>query len=236
MNSNKKIARFAGLVYLMVVLCGIFSLMYVPSKLIVWSDASATVNNIIASESLYRLGAVSGLLCYTFFLILPLVLYKLLSQVDKTMASLMVILAVVSVPISFISILYKFDILSLLSGAEYLKVLTAEQLQAQVMLSLESYNNGILIASIFWGLWLFPFGYLVFKSGFLPKTLGIFLMLGSLGYLINFFGYSLLPHYDEMGISSYIRLPASIGELGICVWFLIFSAKNKKEMVSTSPS
>ena len=227
MNSNNKTARLAGLLYLIVVLSGIFSLMYVPSKLIVWDDASATVNNIVASESLYRLGAVSGLICYTFFLLLPLVLYKLLKEVDKTQATLMVILAVISVPISFVSILNKFDVLSLLSGADYLKALEVEQLQAQVMLSLESYNNGILIAQIFWALWLFPFGYLVFKSGFLPKLLGIFLMVGCCGYLIDFFGYSLFPNYGETGISSFVTLPASIGEIGICLWLLIMGVKDK---------
>ena len=226
MNSNKKTARLAGLVYLVVVLGGIFSLAYVPSQLIVWDEASATVNNIVTSESLYRLGIVSGLICYTFFLLLPLILYKLLSQVDKTQASLMVILAVVSVPISFISILYKIDVLSLLSGADYLGVLEPEQLQAQVMLSLKSYNNGMLIAQIFWGLWLFPFGYLVFKSGFLPKILGILLMLGCCGYLIDFFGRSLLANNGELGISTFVTLHASIGKIGTCLWLLIMGAKD----------
>ena len=203
--------------------------MYVPSQLIVWEDATATVNNIIASEGLYRLGAASGLVCYTFFLLLPLILYKLLNQVDRTQAALMVILAVVSVPISFVSIQYKFDVLSILSGADYLDALEPAQLQAQVMLSLASYKNGVLVASIFWGLWLFPFGYLVFKSGILPKILGVFLMVGSPGYVIDSFGHSLFADYGEMGIASFITLPASIGEIGICFWLLIMGAKNYSE-------
>ena len=138
----------------------------------------------------------------------------------------MVILALASVPISLINIQNQFDVLSLLSGADYLKALEAAQLQAQVMLSLASYNNGIRILQIFWGLWLFPFGYLVFKSGFLPKILGLFLMAGCFGYLINFFGYSLLPNYSETGISTLASLPASIGEIGICLWLLIMGAKD----------
>ncbi len=228
LSSRKKTARLAGFLYLVVVLTGIFSLMYVPSQLIVWDDAAVTIDNIKAAEFLYRLGAVSGLVCYTFFLLLPLVLYQLFKEVDKTQAILMVILAVISVPISFVSIINKFDILSLLSEADYLKALGIEQVHAQVMLSLASYHNGILTAQIFWALWLFPFGYLVFKSGFLPKILGIFLMVGSVGYLIDFFGYSLFPDYGETGISTFVTLPASIGEIGTCLWLLIMGAKERQ--------
>ncbi len=225
MTSNKKTARIAGVLYLALILLGIFSLAYVPSKLIVWDDAATTVGNIMASQPLFRLGIVSGIACYTVFLFLPLVLYKLLKQVDTTMATLMVILAVVSVPISLLNIQAKLDVLSLLSGASYLIPIETEQMQAQVMLALSSYNNGLRIVQVFWGLWLFPFGYLVFKSRFLPKILGIFLMAGCFGYLINFFGYSLLPNYREIGISTLIGLPATIGEFGACLWLLIMGAK-----------
>ncbi len=229
MSSNKRTARIAGLLYLAVILSGLFSLIYVPSQLIIWDDASATVNNIVASKALYRFGIVSGLVCYTVFIFLPLVLYKLLKPVDKTYAALMVILALVSVPISYINMLNKFDVLSLLSGAGYLKVFNTEQLQAQVMLSLNSYNDGILIVSIFWGLWLFPFGYLVFKSGFLPKILGVFLMAGCCGYLIDFLGHSLLPNYGETGISAFVSIPSGLGEIGTCFWLLIRGCKTPTE-------
>lgn len=225
MTSNKKTARIAGAVYLALILLGIFSLAYVPSQLIVSDDAAKTVANIVASEQLFRFGIVSGIACYIVFLFLPLVLYKLLKQVDATMATSMVVLAVVSVPISLLNIQAKLDVLSLLSGASYLIPIDTEQLQAQVMLALSSYNNGIRIVQVFWGLWLFPFGYLVFKSQFLPKILGIFLMAGCFGYLINFFGYSLVPNYREIGISTWIGLPATIGEFGACLWLLIMGAK-----------
>lgn len=215
----------------MVVLNGLFSLAYVPSKLIVWGDASATVHNIVASESLFRLGIVSGLICYTFFLVLPLVLYKLLKPVNETYAKLMVIFAVVSVPISFINMLNEFAVLSLVSGSNYLKVFENDQLQAQVLFYLDLHNHGNLIAQIFWALWLFPFGYLVFKSGFLPKILGILLMIGCFGDLIDFFGSSLLPAYGETGISTFVTLPASFGEIGTCLWLLTMGAKDKRAVV-----
>ena len=224
--SNKKTARKAGLLYLVIVLTGIFSLGYVPSKLIVWDNPSSTFHNIVSSELLFRLGIFGGLLCYTFFLFLPVVLYKLLKPVNEKYAKLMVLLAIVSVPISFINIQNKFTILSLISNPDYLKIFSTDQLQSQVLFYLNQYESGIRIVSIFWGLWLFPFGYLVLKSGFLPKILGILLMLGCLGYLINFVGYSLVSNYSKIGISSYISLPASLGEIGTCLWLLIMGAKD----------
>jgi Domain of unknown function (DUF4386) len=212
----------------MVVLTGIFSLMYVPSKLIVSDNASLTYQNISSSEPLFRFWIISGLLCYTFFLFLPLVLYKLLKPVHENYAKLMVLLAVISVPIFFLNVQNEFNILSLLSGTKTHYNFSTQQIQSQVMLYLNQYDNGMRIVHIFSGLWLFPFGYLVFKSGFLPKILGVLLMLGCFGYLINFVGYTLIPNYSKIGISLYINLPASIGEIGICLWLLIMGAKDKK--------
>ena len=168
---------------------------------------------------------MSELICWVSFLILPLVLYKLLRPVNETFAKLMVILAVVQVPIAFTNLLNKFAVLSLINGSNYLEVFTNGQLHVQVLFYLKLYNQGNLINQIFWGLWLFPFGYLVIRSKFLPKILGFFLMAGCFGYLIDFVGSFLLPHYNETIISSYITLPATIGEIGICLWFLIIGVK-----------
>ena len=225
--SNKKLARIAGLIYLGVVLTGFFSLMYVPSKL-VSENALLTYQNIATSESLFRLGIISGLLCYTFFLFLPLVLYKLLKPVNEHYAKVMVLLVVMSVPIFFLNVQNKFTVLSLVSGRNNQFGFSAEQIQSQVMLYLGQDDNGMRIVHIFSGLWLFPFGYLVFKSGFLPKILGVLLMLGCFGYLINFVGHTLFHNYSKFGISSYISLPASIGEIGTCLWLLIVGVKDKK--------
>jgi hypothetical protein len=225
MQSNKRNARIAGFLYLIVVLTGIFSLAYVPSQINVAGDAAATVRNLATHESLFRLGIVAGLACYTAFLVLPLALYRLLSPYGRQAAVLMVAFAVASVPISFVATLHKFDVLSLLGGADYLRVFGAEQLHAQVMLSLEAYGDGLQVAGIFWGLWLFPLGYLVFKSGILPRVLGVLLMLGCFGYLIDFIGRVLFPGYAESGIAGFIRLPASVGEIGTCLWLLVMGAR-----------
>ncbi len=225
--SNKKLARIAGLFYLSVVITGIFSLAYVPSKLIVADNAILTYKSIASSETLFRFGIVTGLLCYTFFLFLPLVLYKLLKPVNENYARLMLLLAVLSVPIFFLNIQNEFTVLSLVHNTNKHFGLSAEQVQSQVMLHLDQYKNGMRIVHIFSGLWLFPFGYLVFKSGFLPKILGILLMLGCFGYIINFVGHTLIHNYAKIGISSYISLPARFGEFGTCLWLLIIGAKDK---------
>lgn len=228
--SKNKTARIAGLIYLGVVLTGIFTLMYVPSKLIVSDNPSLTYQNIASSETLFRLGIVSGLLCYTFFLFLPLVLYKLLKHVNEYYAKLMVLLAILSVPIFFLNVQNEFSVLSLMRDGQSQFGLTTEQIQSRVMLYLEQYDNGLRIVHIFSGLWLFPFGYLVFKSNFLPKLLGFLLMFGCFGYLINFTGNTLFPHYAETGIGRYISLPATIGEIGICLWLLVVGVKRNKEI------
>jgi preprotein translocase subunit Sss1 len=229
MNSNKKIAHIAGALYLFLVVTGIFNLRYVPSKIIVSGDAVATMHNIVAYESLYRWGLAVGFIGFIGFLLLPLVLYQLLRQVNENYARLMVIFAAVSVPISFANMANKFAMLSLVS-TNHLKGFDNDALQAQVMLHNSLFNYGTMITMIFWGLWLFPFGLLVFKSGFLPRILGVFLMIGCFGYLITVFGNTLLPDYHELGITSYVLLPGSLGELGTCLWLLIMGVKEPKQI------
>lgn len=227
--SIKTTARIAGLLYLMVVITGIFSLAYVPSKLIVIDNPSITFQHIVSNQLLYKFGIVGGLLCYAFFLFLPIALYRLLKQVNKNYARLMVLLAVISVPMYFINVQNQFSVLSLVSNSKQYHFFSTEQIQSQVSLYLQQYNNGMRLIHIFSGLWLFPFGYLVFKSNFLPKILGVLLMLGCFGYLINFFGFTLISNYSELGVSSYIRLPASIGEIGTCLWLLIVEIRGQKQ-------
>jgi hypothetical protein len=214
----------AGVLYLVTVVTGAFSLLYVPSRISGHGDAAATVHNLMASETLFRFGIAMGAIGYVAFLVLPLVLYKLLGPVDRFMGVLMVAFAVVSTPMDFIAMANQLDILSLLNGDKYKQILTPDQIQARVLLLLDAYHNKIFISEIFWGLWLLPFGYLVFKSGFLPRILGIFLMLGCFSYLIGAFGQMLVPHYTLPG---FVMLPASFGEIGICLWLLIMGARQR---------
>jgi Domain of unknown function (DUF4386) len=171
MNSIKNIARIAGLLYLILSALSAFGLVYVPSVLIAPRDAATTVSNILANEWLFRLGIVSNLLAFTVNIFVVVFLYKLLKPVNEGVASLMVILILMGLAIGMLNELNQVAVL-LFSSADYLTAFTADQLQALVLLSLDLYEHGFLISHIFFGLWLFPMGYLIFKSGFLPRFLG----------------------------------------------------------------
>lgn len=228
MKTNKNTARIAGLVYLVVVITGMFSLAYVPQKLIDWNNSGTTFANIAAGSSLFRWGIYSSIVCYVAFTFLPLVLYRLLRTVNESHARAMVILALLSVPLSFINLQHKYAALTLTGKDPFLQGLPTEDLQNQLMFSLYQYNDGILLATVFWGLWLFPFGLLVYRSGFIPKLFGILLMLGCIGYLINFTGNTLFENYSKTGIGNYTRILPAAAEFGICFWLLFFGSKAKE--------
>jgi hypothetical protein len=215
MNPNKT-ARIAGVLYLLHAVFAFFTLLYVPSIFIVPGDAATTANNIMASESLFRISFVSDLIQQIVFILLVLVLFKLLKPVDKNHTVLMVILALVGVPIAMLNTLNQFAALLLASGADYLTVFTADQLQALVMLFLELQKHGVFIAQIFWGLWLVPFGYLVFKSGYIPRILGVLLIIACFGYLIEFLTFFLFPNFDAT-----IFQVMEFGEMLLPLWLLI---------------
>ena len=226
MNTNQKTARIAGLLYLIVAITGGFGHFSLHGSIIVHGDATATVNNILASKTMFILGFVSNLSCQTTFIVLPLVLYKLLNHVNKNHALLMIIFVLIGVPIASLNMLNQFAALLILGGANYLTAFNTNQLNALVMLFLNMQEYGVLIAQIFWGLWLLPFGYLVFKSGFLPKCLGILLMIACFGYLIGSFISFISPAYATMIQPIYIE-PA-IAEISICLWLLIKGVKTPK--------
>lgn len=207
-------ARIAGFMYLFMNMFAPFTLLYLPSHFIVRGDAAATATNIIASESLYRIGIALNLFNAVGQIFLVLALYQLLKVVSKNTASLMVIFSLASVPISMLNELMQLAVLQLLSGADYLKALPIDQVQAWAYLLVRLHNQGLLIVQIFWGLWLFPMGYLVYKSGFLPKIIGILLIVACFGYVISSFGRIL-------GYSVDIILYTSWGEALLLLWLLI---------------
>ena len=225
MTSLQKTARLAGLIYLLVVLSGFFHLLYVPSRLVVPGDAATTMSRLLAGESLFRLGILGGFVCYSAFLVLPVVLHRLLAPVQPTAALLMLVLAAASVPFSFANMLHKMAVLPLLSAATTPGGSAAATIQAQVVQHLQAYREGNGVAQIFWGLWLLPFGYLVAKSGFLPRALGIVLVVGGLGYLADFGVDLLWPGYHRLGLGTFITLPAGLGEMAICLWLLLVGVK-----------
>ena len=183
MNSLKKTARVAGILYIIMDVFMIFGGMYVDSKIYVPGDAVATVGNILASEWLFRLGFVSSLAGLILQLFLVHVLYELFTSVDKGQARLMVIFIVAGVSVAFLCALFQFAPILLLSGTGHLSAFNLAQLQMLSMVFLDLYNHGYQIAEIFWGLWLIPLGLLVYKSRFVPKVLGVLLIVGLIGLL-----------------------------------------------------
>lgn len=215
-NSIQKTARTAGFLYLILAVCGGFAEFFVRQALIVPGDAAATVANIQASESMFRLGFVSELIGQAVFILLVLALYKLLRPINQSQAVLMVTFVIVAVTITCLNMLNQFAALLLLSGADYLAVFAADQLQALVLLFLNLHHAGYLIAQVFFGLWLLPLGYLVYKSGFLPKIIGVLLMVACFGYLLDVLIFSLFPAFGVM-VSEF----TFIGELLLLLWLLI---------------
>ena len=228
MTTNKNTARIAGSIYLVVIITGMFSLAYVPGKLIDWDSSAATFNNIMASPFLFRLGIYSAVLCYVSFTFLPLFLYQLLRTVNEFHARAMVVLALVSVPMSLNNLQHKYAALAL-TGKEFaLQNVSIEALQSRLMFSLHQYNDGVLLATVFWGLWLFPFGLLVYRSGFMPKLSGILLMSGCIGYLVNFTGNTIFENYSRVGIGRYTSMLPAVAEIGICIVLLYVGFKTKR--------
>ena len=216
MNSPQKTARAAAVVFLIIFLLGMSTELFIRPGMLVPGDAAATVKNIAASEALFRLSLVSDLIRLALLMLLPLILYRLLKPVDKTFASLMVIFSLVSVSISMLNELNHFGVLLLSSNADYLTAFKADQLNALVMFFLELRKYGTFIPQLlsFWALLL---GYLVFKSGFLPRILGILLMLGGLCYTLLAVLFFLFPNFDAM----ILGLFAFIGESLFYLWLLI---------------
>ena len=223
MHPTDKAARVAGAVYLSMVLTAPFSLIYVPSKLIVRGNATATADNILAHESMFRLSIMGDLVGQVIFICLAIALYRLLRDVNKTWAWLMVSFVLVSAAVGFLNTLNNVAALILFRGGEFLTVFDQAQREALGMLFIRLHSQGIFIDEIFWGLWLFPFGLLVFRSGFLPWFLGGWLMINCFGYLVLSVTALFFPLYYEAAFR--FSQPVLFGELAIMLWLLIKGAK-----------
>ena len=223
MHPTNKAARVAGAVYLSLVLTAPFSLLYVPGKLIVRGNAAATASNILTHEMLFRLCIVSELLSSVIFICLGLALYRLLSGVNKTWAGAMVALVLVSAAVGFLNVLNYVAALTLIHGTEFLAAFEKPQRYALGMLFLRLHGQGDFMNEIFWGLWLFPFGLLVFRSGFLPRFLGVWLMLACFVWVALSLTALLFPPYYEAAFK--MAQPVLFAELAIMLWLLIKGAK-----------
>ncbi|MCB8976099.1 MAG: DUF4386 domain-containing protein [Ardenticatenaceae bacterium] len=219
MNASKKTARMAGVLYFLYIVSHIFADVVGRSQLIVWEDAATTAQNIMASLGQFRIGFMSDLLAALLFLLAAWALYTLLKSVNQNIALLFLLLNLVGVAIQTFSDLFLIASPLLLSGADYLNVFPVEQLQAVVLFFLNVHKNGLMVAQLFYSAWLLPLGYLVFKSGFLPKVLGIVLMIHCATWLMTFLQYFLLPDFTAI---TYISYPLGfIAEFGLSLWLLL---------------
>lgn len=223
MNFIKNPGRFVGLLYALVSIPGAFALIYVPNKVFVHGDATATASNIAAHETLFRFGIASQLVSQILFMWVALALYDLLKVVNQRRASVMLTLILVSVPIALLNELNAFAALILVRGADFLAVFDKSQRDALAMLFLTVHNRGFDVAEIFWGLWLFPLGLLVYRSGFFPRILGILLIVACFAYVVDAFTPILIPQY--MHTVSQWTSPLRLGELLFMLWLLIMGAK-----------
>ena len=229
MHPTDKAARIAGAIYLSMIITGPFTLLYIPAKLIVRGNAAATADNILTHETLFRLGIVGDLFTPVIFICLGIALYRLLSGVNKTWASLMVAFVVISSTVGFLNVLNNIAALTLFHGTDFLAVLEKSQRDALGYLFIRLHSQGNLINEIFWGLWLFPFGLLVFRSGFLPRFIGVWLMVNCFGWVVLSITALFFPPYYETAFR--MAQPVLFGELAIMLWLLIKGAK-----VPTAPS
>jgi hypothetical protein len=201
-----------------------YRLMYIPSTLFVRGNATATADNIVAHEMLFRLGMVSDVLCGVILIFLTLALYRLLNGVDQSLAVVMVIVGgVMPATIDFLNVMNDAAALTLVRGADFLSVFEKPQRDALAMLFLRLHHQVIVGAEMLWGLWLFPLAMLVYRSRFLPRFLGVWLIINGFAYLIISFTGLLLPQHEQMAFN--IAFPALLGEMAFMLWLVIKGAK-----------
>jgi len=223
MHPTDKAARIAGAIYLSMIFTAPFSLIYVPNTLIVRGDAAATAGKILAHETMFRLAIAAEMVNAVIFVLLGMALYRLLSGVDPWQARLMVGLVLVSSAVTLMNLVNNIAALTLFRGADFLAVLDKPQRDALGMLFLRLHGQGNYVNELFWGLWLFPFGGLVMRSRFLPRILGLWLLVNGAAYVVLSFIALLLPEYSQLAFNA--AMPALLGELAIMLWLLIKGAK-----------
>lgn len=211
------LARLAGALGLLILAAGTFA-SSVFGRLVVPGDPATTASRVAASESLFRLGSVSLLAMYTLFVVYAWLLYRLMRPSGRDLALLMLLLALAGVPIGMLGEVGSWAVVLLLGDASFMAVATPEQARAMAAFFLELRGSAALVGVIFWGLWLFPLGLLVYRSGYLPRLLGVLLMVGCFGYLLLFVQRVFLP---DLGVLGHARYAAHAAELALILWLLV---------------
>jgi hypothetical protein len=227
MNSNKKTAKIAGVLYLLVGIFGGFSEGFVDPKMYVAGNAAATAGNVVANLELVRMGVVAHLLDATFFVFLAMTLYTLLQHVNKSVARAMLILVALATGIICLNAVFQFEGLRVATDSSYTAAFGIAGSNALVLLLLDTQHYGTLIAQVFFGLWLVPLGYLAYKSGLFHRWLGIVLVVGGICYLLDLLAAFLVPDIAQK-IHAIVIIPSAIAEISMVFYLLIIGVKTQK--------
>ena len=231
MNSPKRLARIGGVLYLLLAIFGGFAQGYLYPKIYVAGDAGKTAANLIANSGLVRAGVVSDLFQATVWVFLAIVLYRLLRHVNKDVAGVMAVLATIGAGITMLNSLFEFEALRVATGAVNMATLGAKGSTAMIQLLVDAQHYGLMIASIFMGLWLAPLGYLAYRSGMFPRPLGVVLVGACSAYLVDVLAAFLVPDIAR-SIHGYLSILPSIAEPAICLYLLIKGVRT----VNTAPA
>ena len=216
--TTKTQGRIAGVIYLGVVATGTFTLAYAPGRLIVSGDPAATAAAMAANAELFRAANYAALAMGAFFLALPFALSRFLSAHGAIAARLMIFLVACSIPLSLLAIAPHFELASIVAAGGAVSLDAVKE-------RIAAHDKWMDMASIFWGLWLAPLGWLILKSGAIPRLLGVLLIAGCAVYLANYFGPLLYDGFRDLPFRGWISIPGSIGEIGTCLWLLVMGAR-----------
>ena len=223
-NSLKGTARLAGLLYLIWILTGIYALVFVHHHTLVEGDAAATVRKILANEFIFRTGIVNNIISSAVWVMIGLTFYRLFTPVNERQARLLLAFVIVQVPVTFFMEALNLTTLMICKG-DLLESYELSQRQDMALMFLKITDNAAIALEMFWGLWLFPLGQLVYRSGFIPRIFGVFLILNGIAYVIHFLSPVLLPVYQELVFK--LATPFWIlGEISITLWLLIKGVKD----------
>lgn len=227
MMSLRNTARLAGFLYLILAVTGFYVFMFVQPKLISGTDAAATARSMLANEFLFRMSKAAGVVTSFLFVIIVLLLYRLLKQVNQHQAKLMVALVIVALPVAFTGDALEVTALNIFKG-NILKSVPPEQAQDMGMTMIKISQYAAQMLTVYWGLWLMPLGWLVYKSGFIPRIFGVLLIINGLGYIIHCFTFILFPEQLKT-VLKFIFPTYFIGEIPFILWLLIKGVSVQKD-------
>jgi len=228
MTSPKRLARIAGVLYLLVFISGVFAQGFVLPKIYLAGDAATTAGNVVANSGLARIGVVADLFQATVLVFLGMTLYILLKHVHQSAARAMLVIVAIGSAIICLNDVFTFESVRVATESSYVAALGTAGSSALVLLLLDIQHYGFYIAQIFFGLWLVPLGYLAYKSGMFPKALGVLLIVGGAGLLVEMLATFLVPDFGEAKINVFVTIPSAVAEILMILYLLVIGVKAPK--------